>query len=610
MIKKSERNTTWAAVGIMAFVTSLHAIAATQEEVHPETGNESDTTVIVCVIISVVIIALVVGVSVWWFFDGRKRFNKDASQTGSDQQNDSCDDELQKLLASLDKIIEKKTDDTQELNKKQEQQPEPKQENESDQQGKENEEEQNQQKQEDEQDVQGESDLKDGPESSSGQEPSKSIQEKQPEKPKASDIPKELQQFKAAVTNLFKDVEEDYKARLDAKEQEFTATKEELETKAKETLENEKKALREAFEKEKEEQKATHQKEIEGLHRELKGINKSWEKKLNGIEQTHSNEIAQLKSSHQYEVQQLNGKLQTIDAEWGRKYQEQKTTLETKMTNIQKEADRKADDQKSRHQNEINTLKESHQKEVAQLNSDHQRAIKEEKSNTAEYRKHTAFVMEPREEIIDYAKKALDIFQLMRNTRIRAQEMKDKGVFNDENVAYFYQKSMDKFTESVADDITIQAWMAELPLFVKSGLYSTAADAQLRSVLNGQADCVRQLSSLKTRLHHDVMARYASASLVLLQELASLDKLSGVAMDKASLRLFADNQNILLKKLASMGYEVKMVELLSKFKGSDDVKAVNSISINAFQSEAILEVRRIGVRFGGSKEKTEVVINQ
>ena len=350
---------------------------------------------------------------------------------------------------------------------------------------------------------------------------------------------------------------------------------------------------------------------------------KRFEEQTAAKEEEHKKAIEELEASHHQaladeaskHINVLKEKEEAYKQETDRlnkKHQEETLGLQKQLTDTKTQYENRIAEKEKTHNKKLQDKDAQHEAEIKDLNSKHAKEIAEEQQNTAEYRKVTEFAKEPRHGAVDYVMKTLDVFKLVRNTRIKAEELEAKGAFNNEDVNYFYKKSMNKFAQMVSDNAALQAWTGELEFFVKSGLYSTANDSILRSVFSGKTTAEEQLANLKSRLHHDVMATYGSSALILLQELSVIDKLSGISVDSSAMKLFADSLSTLKKMLEDMGYQLKMVALLTPFKGSDDVKAVGSVPehIEAFAKEAILEVVKVGIRYGGSKEKTEVIINK
>jgi len=254
---------------------------------------------------------------------------------------------------------------------------------------------------------------------------------------------------------------------------------------------------------------------------------------------------------------------------------------------------------------EISRLKSEHNSEVKQLNQ----RIEEEKKKTGEYRRFADFAIEPREMLLSYAQKAVGLLELIKEARIKAFDFEQKKYFSDEDVAYFYQKSMNKFV-AATENKTIQAWLAELPQFAQSGLYSTDKYSQLRSVLGEYKTPQDQIKSFKFRLHHDLMNIYGGAALIMLQELSSLQQLSGVNIDKSIQQYFSRSLQTLRDGLINLDYQVVYVDLFTKFTGSDNFKSVGSVAVDAFEKEVVLEVKKMAIRYGVSNEKTEVIINR
>lgn len=254
---------------------------------------------------------------------------------------------------------------------------------------------------------------------------------------------------------------------------------------------------------------------------------------------------------------------------------------------------------------EILRLKGEHNSEVKLLNQ----KIEEEKRKTGEYRRFADFAIEPREMLLSYAQRAVSILELIKEARIKAFDFEQKKFFSDEDVAYFYHKSMNKFV-TVTESKTIQAWLAELPQFAQSGLYSTDKYSQLRSVLGEYKTSQDQIKSFKFRLHHDLMNVYGGAALIMLQELSSLQQLSGVNIDKSIQHYFSSSLQALKEGLINLDYQIVYVDLFTKFTGSDNFKSVGSVAVDAFEKEVVLEVKKMAIRYGASNEKTEVIINR
>lgn len=292
------------------------------------------------------------------------------------------------------------------------------------------------------------------------------------------------------------------------------------------------------------------------------------------------------------------------------------SSLTTKVAEAEQRAKEAENSKKEAVRLAVNKEKEANAVEILRLKGEHNSEVKllnqkieEEKRKTGEYRRFADFAIEPREMLLSYAQRAVSILELIKEARIKAFDFEQKKFFSDEDVAYFYHKSMNKFV-TVTESKTIQAWLAELPQFAQSGLYSTDKYSQLRSVLGEYKTSQDQIKSFKFRLHHDLMNVYGGAALIMLQELSSLQQLSGVNIDKSIQHYFSSSLQALKEGLINLDYQIVYVDLFTKFTGSDNFKSVGSVAVDAFEKEVVLEVKKMAIRYGASNEKTEVIINR
>lgn len=363
------------------------------------------------------------------------------------------------------------------------------------------------------------------------------------------------------------------------------------------------------------------------MHRETEN-----ETRLSEIEKKHQVEIDEIKelakkecdelktrleNRHKEELNkrdikyvQLDKKLKESNSQWQEKVDKATSDFKKQIEEKEKSYSKEIKEKDNNYKRELERKDKEQQEIIETLKKNYEEEIEKEKENTLDYRKHLEFALEPRKSLLEYASNAVQVVELIQVVVIKAAEMEREGVFDKEGLSYFFKKSIHKFVQSTNSDKIIQAWRCELTLFADSGLYSLSRQSQLKSVFRGQDSVEKQLANFKYRLHQNFMATYASASLIMLQELCSIDRLGGIAVEKKVLDYFRNSKDQLLELLKILEYDVTMVELFSKYQGSSYVNSVKSLSIETISPDAILEVVKIGIRYNGSKEVTEVIVNR
>lgn len=262
-------------------------------------------------------------------------------------------------------------------------------------------------------------------------------------------------------------------------------------------------------------------------------------------------------------------------------------------------------------QTAIIQLQDKHEKEMKAKDNKHAQALEEEQMKSKAYSETVTFVVkDDMQSIMTYTNNILEIID-GTNKKISSM-LSEIHKCEDEDLKTVVNEIIVDFMEHVQNEKT-NTWISEMYFLCKTGLFLSSKKLKSNSLLNRFLDVQESpFNNYKYRLHKDFFADYASAVLVLYQKLMYIDKIVETGNAKIIKNHFNKNDyKEILKLIQNIEYKLIEVNLYEEYdENNNNISVVERIGDSRFANGVVIDIRKIGVNYGDSKNKTEIIKNE
>lgn len=345
------------------------------------------------------------------------------------------------------------------------------------------------------------------------------------------------------------------------------------------------------------------------LRTELDDLNNKFDEKVKEKVTGVQTELEEKKTA----LLQISGKLNTLEREFNslkekdEELQKQYKTLDNKK----KEVDKKLEGIESKHSNEINELNKKHKDDVERITRENKDALQKQTNQYEE----TISVYSSHFKIYkgcgSYTSNACDFFNSLDQLLQEQVKLSDKicnKKINDtekDTFNYYFANVTNKYHKAISG-LKLDEYRKELTDLNETNMTRTGKEVD--KILKTSSPA-KYVDDLRYRAYDGLFKKLCGASIVLSDDLASLNQLCPSAVSKSDIAVFSDITKSLLKSTRDMGYSPVYVNLFTPYSDYSDISVEKTIELEGTNKKDVIEILEMAVNYGTQKSKTKVTAN-
>lgn len=305
-------------------------------------------------------------------------------------------------------------------------------------------------------------------------------------------------------------------------------------------------------------------------------------------------------------LNELNKNFETLKKK-NDELQKQYNTLDNKK----KEVDKKLEGIESKHSNEINELNKKHKDDVERITRKNKDALQKQKDQYEE----TISVYSSHFKIYkgcgSYTSNACDFFnsldQLLQEQVKLSDKISNKKINDTEKDTfnYYFASVTNKYHKAITG-LKLDEYRKELADLNETNMTRTGREVD--KILKTSSPS-KYVDDLRYRAYDGLFKKLCGASIVLSDDLASLNQLCPSAVSKSDIAVFSDITKSLLKSTRDMGYSPIYVKLFTPYSDYSDISVEKTIELEGTNKKDVVEILEMAVNYGTQKSKTKVSAN-
>ena len=313
------------------------------------------------------------------------------------------------------------------------------------------------------------------------------------------------------------------------------------------------------------------------------------------------------------ELLETSDKLSALEKEFNslkEKDQELQNKYNT-LNNEKKDVDNKLKDIERKQSNEIEELRNEHKKTINIMIEDNKNALTQQKNQYEETISVYSSYFKIYKGCGSYTSNACDFLnsldQLLQEQVKLSDKISNKKINDTEKDTfnYYFASVTNKYHKAISG-LKLDEYRKELADLNETTMTRTGREVD--KILKTSSPS-KYVDDLRYRAYDGLFKKLCGASIVLSDDLASLNQLCPSAVSKSDIAVFSDITKSLLKSTRDMGYNPVYVKLFTPYSDYSDISVEKTIELEGTNKKDVVEILEMAVNYGTQKSKTKVSAN-